>query len=500
MGAAWWRWPAPALAIALAAACAVGPDYKRPPFDAASSYKEENGWKPSEPSDALSRGPWWKIFNDDVLDQLEAKIDVSNQNVKAAVAAYDQANALVDQARAGLWPTVDANASRLRSASRGFGSVTTGVTTGTTVGQTGTGNGSGTTVGVTTGNTGGTTVTTNSVGISANWTVDIWGQIRRTVESDKASAQSSAAALAAARLSAQATLATDYFELRAQDQLQKLLDDTVVAEQLSLKITESRYRFGVAAKADVVSAQAQLLSSQAQQINAKIQRALLEHAIAVLVGQQPAEFALTPTPMRADVPTVPAGVPSSLLERRPDVAEAERKMAAANAQIGVAKAAYFPSLTLSGTDQYTSTVWSHLISLPNRAWSLGPSLAENLFDAGARRAQVRQARAAYDANVATYRQTVLAGFEQVEDEIATLRILEQQAVVEEAAVKAAREAEALTLNQYKAGTVPYSSVITAQTTRLAAEETALTVLSSRLQASVALVEALGGGWNAGQLP
>jgi NodT family efflux transporter outer membrane factor (OMF) lipoprotein len=337
------------------------------------------------------------------------------------------------------------------------------------------------------------------VGANANWTLDIWGQIRRTVESDRASAQASAAALAAAQLSAQGTLATDYFELRAQDQLQRLLDDTVVAEQLSLKLTESRYRFGVAAKADVVSAEAQLLSSQAQQINAKIQRALLEHAIAVLIGQQPADFSLSPTSMRMDVPTVPPGVPSALLERRPDVAEAERKVAAANAQIGVATAAYFPSLTLSGSDTYANSTLHKLISLPNRAWSFGPSLVETVFDGGLRRAEVAQARAAHEASVATYRQTVLSGFQQVEDEIATLRILEQQAVVEEEAVKAAREAEALTLNQYKAGTVPYSSVITAQTTRLSAEETALTVLSSRLQASVALIEALGGGWSSSQL-
>jgi len=480
-------WLPIAAMLSLIASCAVGPDYKRPAFATAPAYKEEEGWKPSEPSDALSRGPWWAIFHDDVLDGLEAKIAVSNENVKAAVAAYDQAKALVDQARAGLWPTLSGSASRIRSQS-GAGSFTTlstgagGASTGSTV------------------ITARSTTTTYSAGVSADWTLDIWGQIRRTVESDKASAQSSAAALAAARLSAQTTLATDYFELRAQDQLQKLLDDTVTAEQLSLKITESRYRFGVAAKADVVSAEAQLLSSQAQQINAKIQRALLEHAVAVLVGLQPAEFTVTPIAMRTDVPTVPAGVPSALLERRPDVAEAERKMAAANAQIGVAKAAYFPSLTLSGSDQYTSSKWSHLISLPNRAWSLGPSLAETLFDAGARSAQVRQARAAYEANAASYRQTVLSGFEQVEDQIASLRILEQQAVVEESAVKAAREAEALTLNQYKAGTVPYSSVITAQTTRLAAEETALTVLSSRLQASVALIEALGGGWSAAALP
>jgi NodT family efflux transporter outer membrane factor (OMF) lipoprotein len=475
--------------LALIASCAVGPDYKRPPFKTAPAYKEEEGWKPSEPSDALNRGPWWTIFDDQVLDQLEAKVDVSNENVKAAVAAYDQAKALVDQARAGFWPTLSGSASRIRSQSAA-GSFTT-LPTGTG----GTGASTGSTV-----ITGRSSTTTYSAGVTADWTLDIWGQIRRTVESDKASAQASAAALAAARLSAQTTLATDYFELRAQDQLQKLLDDTVVAEQLSLKITESRYRFGVAAKADVVSAEAQLLSSQAQQINAKIQRALLEHAVAVLVGLQPAEFSVIPIAMRTDVPTVPAGVPSVLLERRPDVAEAERKMAAANAQIGVAKAAYFPSLTLSGSDQYTSSKWSHLISLPNRAWSLGPTLAETLFDAGARSAQVRQARAVYESNAASYRQTVLSGFEQVEDQIATLRILEQQSVVEESAVKAAREAEALTLNQYKAGTVPYSSVITAQTTRLAAEETALTVLSSRLQASVALIEALGGGWSAAALP
>jgi NodT family efflux transporter outer membrane factor (OMF) lipoprotein len=329
--------------------------------------------------------------------------------------------------------------------------------------------------------------------------LDIWGQIRRTVESDRASAQASVAALAAATLSAQGELATDYFELRAQDELQRLLDDIVVAEQHSLKITESRYKFGVAAKADVVSAETQLLNSQAQQINAKIQRGILEHAIAVLVGQQPASLSLAVTGMRTDVPTVPAGIPSTLLERRPDIAEAERKMAASNAQIGVATAAFFPSLILSGSDQYTSGTFSRLLSASNRVWAVGPQLAETLIDGGLRRAEVAQARAAYEANIATYRQTVLSGFEQVEDQIVTLRVLEQQAGVEGAAVAAAKEAEDLTLNQYKAGTVPYSSVITAQTTRLASEETALSVLSSRLQASVALVEALGGGWTEAQL-
>jgi NodT family efflux transporter outer membrane factor (OMF) lipoprotein len=454
-----------AVGLTVVAGCAVGPNYHRPKFDASPDYKEAADWKPSEPNDVFNRGPWWEIFKDDALNQLEVRIDISNENVKAAAAAYDQARALVAQARAGFWPTVGVSAGKQRGSTDG-----------------------------------GRTLTTDTAGVSANWDLDIWGQIRRSTESNRASAQSSAAALAAARLSAQAALATDYFELRAQDQLQRLLDDTVVAEELSLKITESRYRFGVAARADVVSAQAQLLSSQAQQVNAQIQRGILEHAIAVLIGQQPAVFSLTSSAMRTDVPTVPAGIPSTLLERRPDVAQAERKVAAANAQIGVAISAFFPSLTLSGAEDYTGPNWSHLFLVPNRIWSVGPQLAETLFDGGLRRAQVAQARAGYDISVDNYRQTVLAGFEQVEDDLVTLRVLEKQAVIEEAAVAAAREAEKLTLNQYKAGTVPYSSVITAQTTRLSAEETALAVLSSRLQASVSLIEAVGGGWDATRLP
>ena len=461
---------------ALAAACAVGPDYHRPPVETAANFKEAGDWKPSEPNDVLSRGPWWKIFNDDVLDGLEAQIDISNQNVKAAEAAFEQSRALVSQARAGFWPTIAASLGAQRQGQPVELTNAAGVPIGTT------------------------TRTQNSVtaGVSANWDIDIWGRIRRNTESNVASAQANSAALAAARLSAQGELATDYFELRAQDQLEKLLDDTVVAETQSLKITESRYRFGVAARADVVTAETQLLSSQAQQVNAKIQRAILEHAVAVLLGKQPAEFSLTASAMRSDVPTVPAGVPSALLERRPDVAEAERKMASANALIGVAKAGYFPDLTLTGQDQYSSSTFSRLIRNSNRIWAVGPALAETLFDGGLVRAQVRGARAAYEGTVDAYRQTVLSSFQQVEDEIVTLRVLEQEGVIEDETVKKAREAEALTLNQYKAGTVPYSSVITAQTTRLSAEETALQVLSSRLQASVALIEALGGGWDASQ--
>ncbi|MDP8986143.1 MAG: efflux transporter outer membrane subunit [Pseudomonadota bacterium] len=458
------QWISFGCGVAILAGCAVGPDYKRPEFETPVDYKEQSDWKPSEPNDAMSRGPWWNIYRDDVLTQLEAKVAISNENVKSSAAAFDEARALVAQARAGFWPTVSASVGAQRGA------------TGT-----------------------GPTSTTVDATASVSWTLDIWGEVRRSVENNRASAQASAAALAAATLSAQATLAIDYFELRVQDQLQRILDDIVVAEQKSLNIAENRYRFGVAAKADVVSARTQLLNSQAQQLNAKIQRGILEHAIAVLIGQTPASFSLAPAAIRTDVPTVPAGVPSALLERRPDVAEAERNMAAANAQIGVTKASYFPSLTLSGSDQYSNGTFSRLLSASNRVWALGPSLAETLIDGGLRRAQLAHARAAYQASVASYRQTVLSGFEQVEDELVTLRVLEQQAVVEEAAVAAAEEAERLTLNQYKAGTVPYSSVITAQTTRLNSEETALSVLSSRLQASVALIEALGGGWTAAQL-
>ena len=453
------RWIAAVTVAVLLAGCAAGPAYRVPSVEAAAGFKELGDWKPSEPADGVPGGPWWRVYNDEVLDRLEAQVEVSNETVRAAAAALDQALAVMSQYRAGYWPTVSVSADRRRGSSAG-----------------------------------GPATNAASVGGSALWNLDLWGGIRRNVESGRSSADASQAALAAVRLTAQAQLATSYFELRAQDQLQRLLDDTVAAQQQSFKITESRYRFGVAAKADVVNAQAQLLSSQALQVNARIQRGILEHAIAVLIGQQPASFALAVAPLRTDVPVVPAGVPSSLLERRPDVAEAERKVAAANAQIGVAIAAYFPSLTLSGSNQYSGSGFDRLIRVPNRVWSVGPALAGTLFAGGLHRSQVAQARAAYEGSVATYRQTVLTGFQQVENQLVTLRVLEEQAIIEEAAVKAARQAEVLTLNQYKAGAVPYSSVITTQTTTLSREQAALSVLSNRLQASVALIEALGGGW------
>lgn len=464
----WFRGAGLVCVSVVLTACAVGPDYKRPSVDVAPAFKEENGWKPTEPADALSRGPWWHIFNDEVLSGLEEQIDVSNQSVKAEAAAVEQARALVREAQAGFWPTISASLGRVHEKEP-------------TVPPTGPRN-------------------FNTAGGSISWPLDIWGQVRRQVESSKATAQSDEALLASARLAAQADLASDYFQLRGQDQLQVLLDDTVKADELALKITENRYRVGVAARADVVTAQTQLLSAQAQQVSVAIQRGTFEHAIAVLVGQQPATFSIAPVAIRTDIPTVPADVPSKLLERRPDIAEAERQVAAANAQIGVAKAAYFPALSLTGSAQYESGgALSQLFRASNQVWSIGPNLAQTLFAGGLHRAQVASARAAWEESVDDYRLTVLEGFQQVEDELVTLRVLEKQSGVEDKLVLAAREAEKLTLNQYKAGTVPYSSVITAQTTRLASEQSALTVFVGRLTASVTLIEALGGGWDASQL-
>jgi NodT family efflux transporter outer membrane factor (OMF) lipoprotein len=454
-----------ACVCAVLTGCAIGPDYKRPAVESATSFKESGDWKPTAPADALSRGPWWEIFNDPALNDLESQIDISNHNVRAAAAAVEEAQALVREAQAGYWPTLDVGLGRSRKRQ--------GAAPPNTI---------------------------TSASGSINWTLDIWGQVRRSVESSKASYQFSEAALAGARLAAQAELAIDYFQLRGQDQLQVLLDDTVKADETALKITENRYRVGVAARSDVVQAQTQMLSAQAQQVSVAIQRGTLEHAIAVLVGKQPSDFSVSPTMLRSDVPTVPAGVPSELLERRPDIAEAERKVAAANAQIGVAKGAYFPSLSLTGSAQYASGgPFSQLFRVPNQIWSIGPSLAETLFAGGLHRAQVAAARATWEANVDDYRQTVLQGFQQVEDELITLRVLEKQAAVEDQLVQAAREAERLTLNQYKAGTIPYSSVITSQTTRLSSEQSALGVFINRLTSSVTLIEALGGGWSAAQL-
>jgi NodT family efflux transporter outer membrane factor (OMF) lipoprotein len=462
-----------AVVAASVTACAVGPNYDRPPAPVPSHFKEADGWKPAEPREAASGTNWWSVYDDALLDTLEQQVDVSNQTLKASEAAWREAVAVAQAAGAQFYPTtaVSANAQRSRGTTSSF----TNTSTGTRVRS--------------------APVNEFSLTGSASWDLDIWGKIRRTVESDVASAKATQAELAAARLSAQATLAIDYVELRVADEQRQLLADTITGYERSLQITQNQYKVGVAAKADVITAQTQLDGAKSQQIGLGVTRAQLEHAIAVLVGTPPADFSIAPAPLGATIPVVPVEVPSALLERRPDIADAERKMAAANAQIGVAVAAYFPDLTLSGTYGFASNVSSGLLHTPNNVWSVGAGLSDPLFDFGARRYQVHAARAAYDATVATYRQTVLTAFQQVEDELAALRILEQQYAVANQTVQDANLAVSLTLNQYKAGIVAYTAVVTAQATALTDAQSLLSIRQSRLVASATLIQALGGGWS-----
>ena len=456
------------------AGCAVGPDYRKPDASVPTTYKELEGWHAAQPRDELPRGSWWEVFGDPELDGLMKRVDISNQNIRAAEARVRQARAVADQARASLFPTVSANASVTRSKAPSLANQPNFATG---------------------------AVNNYNVGLSVpSWEVDLWGRIRRTVESDVASWQASAADLEAARLAARATLAQDYFALRVADTTKRLLQETVRAYQRSLELTQNRYAAGVVARVDVVQAEVQHKSAQAQLIDVGVNRAQLEHAIAMLVGEPPANFALAPADLVLKVPPVPVALASELLERRPDIAAAERAAAAANAQIGVAKAAYFPTLNLSASTGFRAQTLANLLSAPSRFWSLGAAAAEGLFDAGARRAASEQSVAAYDAEVATYRQTVLAAFQDVEDNLAALRILEQEAVLQDEVAQSALHALELTINQYKAGVVSYLNVITAQTTAYNSQSAAMNVLGRRLTASVGLVRALGGGWSAEELP
>jgi NodT family efflux transporter outer membrane factor (OMF) lipoprotein len=456
-------------------ACAVGPNYHRPAAPTPTHFKEADGWKAAEPREAASGTAWWSVYEDATLDSLEKQIDISNQTLKASEAAWREAVAVAQVAGAQIYPStaINATAQRSRGTVSSFTSTNPNGGTGTRPAP----------------------VNEFSVSGSASWDLDIWGRIRRTIESDVASAKASESDLAAARLSAQATLAVDYVELRLADEQIQLLADTIKGYQRSLDITQNQYKVGVAAKADVITAQTQLEGAQSQQIGLGVTRTQLEHAIAVLIGKPPADFTLTPATLAATIPVVPAGVPSALLERRPDISSAERKMAAANAQIGVAVAAYFPDLTLSGSFGFASPVTAGLLRTPNNVWSVGAAASDALFDFGARRYQVREARAAYDGTVATYRQTVLTAFQQVEDELAALRILESQYQVADQTVKDANLAVTLTLNQYRAGIVAYTAVVTAQAIALSDAQALLSVRQSRLVASVTLIQALGGGWS-----
>ena len=459
------------VAAALLGGCSVGPDYVRPAVETPAAYREAGTWKPAQPKDDADRGKWWEVFNDPQLNRLQEQIDVSNQNLAKAEAQYRQALALLQAARAGYYPTVTGGVSSTRSRS----SATTIATPSVAPVSRG-------------------VVTNHSIPFQASWAPDVWGNIRRAVESNEAGAEASAGDLAAARLSAQAALAQSYFQLRALDAQHLLLEDTVAAYAKSLRLVQNQYAAGVVAKADVVQAQTQIKTTQAQAIDIGVQRAQFEHAIALLVGKPPSELSIPRQPLEAAVPPAPPGLPSDLLERRPDIAAAERRMAQANAQIGVAKAAYFPALTLSAAVGYQSATMVDWLTAPSRFWSFGPALAQSLFDGGLRRAQTAQAIAAYDASVAAYRETVLSGFQQVEDSLATLRILEQEAEVQGEAVSLAEQALALALNQYKAGTVNYLTVVVIQATALANQRAAVDILSRRVSASVQLVTALGGGW------
>ncbi|APC18873.1 RND transporter [Pseudomonas frederiksbergensis] len=459
------------LSVLMLSACAIGPDYQRPPVAEPAQFKQADGWRQATPSDSLARGAWWELYGDQPLNGLVEKLNSANQTVAQSEAQYRQAQALVRSARGAFFPTVDLSAGKTRS-SQGTGSSSSSL--------------SSTNSGIR---------DTYNTQLGVSWEADVWGKLRRGLEADKASAEASFADLAAMRLSQQSELVQNYLQLRVIDQQKRLLQATVENYQRSLQMTENQYRAGVSGKDAVVQAQTQLKSTQADMIDLIWQRAQFENAIAVLIGLPPAEFNLAETQNIPTLPQVPLTLPSQLLERRPDIASAERSIIAANAHIGVAKAAYYPDLTLSMSGGYSSSTYSNLISLPNRFWSVGPKLAMTLFDGGQRSAEVDRTEAVYDQTVAKYRQTVLDGFREVENYLVQLKVLEDEAAVRQQALDAARESLRLTLNQYKAGLIAYLDVVVVQATALSNERSVLTLQQSRLIASVNLIAALGGGWD-----
>jgi NodT family efflux transporter outer membrane factor (OMF) lipoprotein len=473
------------LMSAALAGCAVGPNYVRPSAPLSPAFKEATGWSPAAPADTLDRGDWWSLFGDKDLNALEAKVQVNNQNIIAAEAAYREARAVVSEQRANLFPTLDLTGSGTKSGtgakgSGGGGTVITGA--------------GGTTI--VTGAGGSSTSTQYRAGIGATWEPDIWGAVRRQIESSKSNAQATAAQLAAAQLSAQGELATDYFGLREAEAEMVLDKQTVDAYQRSLTIATNRYNAGVTVKSDVFQAQTQLANAQADLAGTDQTRATFEHAIAVLTGEAPGNFSLPTTAWVETVPAVPPVVPSTLLQRRPDIATAERKVQAANAQIGVQTAAFFPTVSLTGTYGYAATELGHLISSSNSLWSYGASVAETLFDGGARIARVREAKATHDQTVAQYRETVLEALQNVEDELAATRVLAQQSDLRKQASVAADAAETIVANQYKSGQVSYTDVVTAQTAAYTARRAVAQVAAQRQTTAVALIQSLGGGWKA----
>ncbi len=447
---------------------------------------------PATPREIPANQPWWSIYDDPVLNGLEQQVQVSNQTLKASEAAYREAQAVVSEERGTLLPSIGVTGTRTQSgdAPGVFGAET---------GSNGAPIASGSSSASSFRKLGYTRATTISVEAQASWTLDVWGRIRRQVESDADLAQASAADVAAARLSAQVAVAEDYFQLRTAEQQQRIYQTYLADLENALRITQNQVRAGITTLADMYAAQTQLENTQVEDINVELTRATYEHAIAVLIGKPPDDLSLPQGSLSTTVPVVPVGLPSDLLERRPDIAAAERNVASENALIGVAESAWFPNLTLSASAGYAGTEYAQLFRASNALWSFGPTVAETLFNGGARLAADRAARAAYDESVANYRQTVLSAFQSVENDLVTLRVLERSDGLQVTAVGAARMSEQLTLNQYTAGIVAYSSVLTAQTTRLASEISLLAIQSQQLVASVDLVSQVGGGWNAGQL-
>ncbi len=468
--------------------CLVGPDYVKPITEAPGAYKENAPWKVAQPRDELPRGRWWEIYRDPKLNALEEQVDISNQNIAQAEANFRQAQALIRVARAAYFPTVGGGPAWSRfKRSENLGNSNTNI-----AGASGTGGGIGTFPGA--------TLSDYLLNFNTAWELDIWGKVRRSVESSQASAQAGAATLEGVRLSAQAALAQNYFLLRSLDKQKSLFDDTVASYQKILDLTKNRYAKGVASRGDVAQAETQLKATQAQAIDLGVQRAQLENAIAVLLGKPASVFSIPAAPLATVIPPIPVGVPSELLERRPDIAAAERNMASANAQIGVALAAYYPTITLSATGGFEASTAVEWFTWPSRFWSLGTAAAQTIFDGGLRGGQTAAARATYDATLASYRQTVLTGFQEVEDNLAALRILENEAKVQGEAVVAARQSSTVSTNQYKAGTISHLDLMVVENIALNNERAAVIILGNRLSASVLLIKALGGGWKSSDMP
>ncbi len=470
-----WLEGALAIAVLLLSGCAVGPKYHTPPVQTPPAYKEIGNWKPAQPNDQKLGGNWWEIFQDPQLNALEQQINVSNQNLKAAAAQYQQARAALRYVRADYYPTLTAAPSASRQRYSGHRPPQTSIFDGLTFND-------------------------FVLPIDLSYQVNAWGRVSKNVESYREQAQASAADLAVVNLSMHGLLAVDYFAARSLDAEEKLLQDTVAQYQQAFQLNEDRFQGGLASQVEVEQARTILETTRAQMIDVGVARSQFEHAVAVLIGKSPADFALPPMPLTTPPPPIPVGLPSELLERRPDIAAAERLVASANAQVGLAKTAYYPSLNILGSGGFESGSITTLLQGPSALWSAGASSVMTIFDVGRRRALNDEAKASYDSTVANYRETVLTAFQQVEDNLAALRILEQEATVQAVAVTAAQKSLDLSNTRYTGGVTSYLEVTVAQTAALQDEVAAVNILGRRMSNTVLLIQALGGGWDRSSLP